>query len=127
MLYDENDPAVAAELAGLTEGLSSWLGEDLDRETLQMLFDFIEEHRISARKRGIDFPKLTAFVVPRLGWIKLVRYELTEENIRRAILSLVRECPQVLPHEIATAVKNAWPDRKLSGVVDEAETKLIGV
>ena len=127
MLDDEKDPAVEVELAGLTEGLQSWLGEDLDSETLHLLFEYIEEHRINARKRGINFPRLTAMVVPRLGWIKLVRVELDEVNIRRAVLALLRECPQITREEVALAVKKAWPFRSISAIIDEAEFKLIGV
>lgn len=126
MLDDENDPAVSAELAGLTEGLRSWLNEDLDEESLTMLFEFVEEHRVNARKKGINFPKLTALVIPRLGWIKLVRYELPDFSIRRAVLALLRECPKARREEVSYAVKKAWPHYKLSFIIDEAETKLIG-
>ena len=127
MLEDENEFAVLTEVAGLTEGLRSWLGEDLDEESLTLLFDFIEEHRIAARRKGINFPKLVALVIPRLGWIKLVRYEIPESSIRRAVLALLRECPKVTREEVSQAVKRAWPHYKLSSVIDEAETKLIGV
>lgn len=127
MLDDENDPAVISELSGLAEGLNSWLGEPLDLESLQMLHDFIEEHRINARRRGVNFPALTALVIPRLGWIKIVRLELNEVNIRRAVIGLLRECPNVSREEIAKAVKRAWPNRSLTSIIDEAEFKLVGV
>ena len=129
MLSDDNDTdfGVLTEVAGLTEGLRSWLGEDLDEEALELLFDFVEQHRINARKRGINFPKLVALVIPRLGWIKLVRHEIPESSIRRAVLALLRECPKVTREEVAQAVKRAWPHYKLTSVIDEAETKLVGV
>jgi len=124
MIDDENDPALCAELIGLTEGLTSWLGEELDPESVQLLFDYVEEHRRNARMKGIDFPALTALVIPRLGWIKLVRKDLTEMNIRRAVMAMLRECPSINIVEASRAIKKAWPTVGLSTIIDEAEFKI---
>lgn len=121
---DENNPAVCVELAGLTEGLRSWLSETLDGEALQMLFDFVETHQENARRKGINFPKMVALVIPRLGHIKLVRADLTEINRRRAVISLLRECPSANREEVARAVKRAWPHVGTSTLIDEAEFKI---
>lgn len=124
MHQDEDDPAVCMELVGLTEGLSSWLGEDLDSNELLSIQEFIEEHRKNAKRKGIDFPKLIVLVIPRLGWIKVVREDLTELNLRRAVIALLRECPSVNREEIAEAIKRAWPYRGTSTLIDEAEFKI---
>lgn len=124
MIQDENDPVLMMELAGLTEGLNSWLGEDLDPEALDTLYEFIEEHRKNAYKKGVKFPKLSVLVIPRLGWIKIVREDLTPINIRRAVLALLRECPSVTREEVSIAVKRTWPYMGTSTIIDEAEVKI---
>lgn len=126
MIQDEDDPALCAELLGLTEGLSSWLGEDLDPESVQMLHEFVESHRFNALRKGIKFPKLIALVIPRLGWIKLVREDLTEMNVRRAVMAMLRECPSITIEEASKAIKRAWPNLGLSTLIDEAEFKIKG-
>ena len=82
----------------------------LDDQTKIDVVEFVA-HRVRAfRDRGIDFPRMTALMLPRYGKIVLLRRDLSEADVRQAIVNLTREFKDVTPYEIAVAVSFAFPE-----------------
>lgn len=81
-----------------------------DKKILDDLEELIEDHQTRWRRRGVKFPDMTALVIPRLGFLKLVRQDWDASAIDVEILNLTVQCPEADAEELATAVHYAWPD-----------------
>lgn len=78
--------------------------------TMQAIDTMVHDFAVDQRKRGVDFPQLTAIIVPERGLIRLAARDLDQKGIGAHILSLVRLCPQITKDELARAIRRAWPD-----------------
>lgn len=116
MITDEEHPRMKAALADLNERLAKHIvGRELDgsdRKILDDLEELLEYHQQLWSARGVAFPDLTALIIPRLGFVRLVRRDWEQGAIEQEIVNTTVNCPDATPQEIAQAVKYAWPGYK---------------
>ena len=95
------------------------------RHPSRTLFDDVmktrDDHRVTWRLRGVDFPHLVIFVVPRLRIMELWRADLGLESIRVKLLNVVLAFPTVTPRELSLALTGAYPDFRNRALTDEGE------
>ena len=87
-------------------------GRRLDRGLFEAMHDVVVQHRLTCRAKGIDFPKLVAVVVPRLGIIEWSRADLDLASVKIKIVNFVRDHPTAAMEEVVSAFKAAWPHIK---------------
>jgi hypothetical protein len=93
----------------------------------QLYADIIQvrdDHRARWRARGVDFPLLVMFSVPRLLVIEYWRADLDFASIRVKLMNFVMLYPTVTPKELASALKAAYPDFADRALTDEGEAML---
>ena len=110
----EDDPRVLDAFRVLMDRLSTFVGKPLDNSTVLAICSTIEQTRNEfKRKHQHDFPPLVPLILPTSGFIAWFRQDLDNEQIRIKVLNLLRELTiNKLPvgaHELATAMKLAWP------------------
>ena len=114
MIEDPDDPLMqdaGRRLLRRVDGLLRRLKFRLDAATMHELGELIDDSRKEARwQLGVDFPKLTALVVPRLGRIALVREDTEKEGVKNLAVRLVYD--GATPEEAANAIRFAFPQYK---------------
>lgn len=94
------------------------VGRNVTLPEVRRLMEMVDHHRSNWRARGVDFPRLTLFVVPRLGYLKLVAADLDMKAVQTHVLNATVEQPEVTPQELAEAVNSAWPHLRGRSLVD---------
>lgn len=101
------------------------VGRVISHQLLQEVITIRDDHRVRWRLRGIDFPRLVIFCIPRVGMIDFWRADLDPVGIRTKILNVIadptrRRLP-VTAQEVAMAIHTAYPGLGgIDALVDEA-------
>jgi hypothetical protein len=112
MIDDPEHPRMqeaAADLAARVNRLT--VGKVITNQLLGVAEQLIYDHRVCWKHRGVDFPRMVIFCVPRIGIIDLARADLDIGSIRTYVLNFVNAHKQVMPQEVADAVVSAWQVR----------------
>ena len=121
MIDDENDPRMRQAAKALSTRMNVLaLGREIDCSLVECASQMIYDHRVQCHQRGIDFPRMVIFAIPRIGVFKLARADFDLPSIRNFVLNFVREQPAATPLEIGNAVVAAWQIRP-GDLVDESK------
>lgn len=121
MITDENHPEMVRALADLVSALGTLARRRplVDRETHRQVLQLRDEHATKWRLRGVDFPHLVLFSVPKLGSraLELWREDLELSSIQVKVVNFVKMYPDVASIEIVAALKAAYPWLQLGDLV----------
>lgn len=122
MIDDETHPEMLAAQRQLTARLAFITA---GRAPSRLLYEDVircrDDHRTRWRLRGVDFPTMVIFAVPRLMIMELWRADLDPTSIRVKMLNVTMAFPTVTPRELSVALRAAYPDGPISMLVDEGE------
>jgi hypothetical protein len=122
MITDETHPEMVRAHGDLVRRLSLVTA---GRVPSRMLYEDVikvrDDHRTEWRVKGVDFPHLVIFAVPRLRIMELWRADLDYASIRTKMMNLVMAAPEVTMQELALALQSAYPDFGQRAIVDEGE------
>lgn len=91
-------------------------GRPCDNATINAIEDLIKRHRAAACLHGIDFPEMVVMPFPRLGAVEIVRRDLDEKAIQTIVLNVTVKYPMVTAHELAAAVRYAFPGYRVGNL-----------
>lgn len=118
------DGELQVEAARLAARVATFRGHPMTDRTLREIAQVVKDHRSYCRLDGLDFPKMTAVVIPEAGTIDLYRADLDDEGIKAVVLRTAHGTPGVTPQMVADAIRRAWPryrpdldDPRLRGTV----------
>jgi hypothetical protein len=122
---DSQDPRVIAGMNLLANTLASFVGRSNNGGNYEAMQGIVDGFRMSfKREHGVDFPRLTRFELPSVGFIVWYRYDLEHEEIRRKVLMLLRQFAAkripITAIEVASAVSKAWPFYKPEQIIVDA-------
>lgn len=109
MTDEHQDPRQQQALRYLMARLERFMGARLTKSTFEDINTVVKDHRRECKRRGVDFPELTAMVLTGVGAVEMFRRDLDTAGIRQAILSVVQKHPRVTREELVMAVKWAYP------------------
>ena len=116
MIEDPDDPQMQCALKDMVAMVNARIvGRQLDgsdRKILDDLETLIFDHKARWKARGVAFPDMTALIVPRLGYVKLMRADLNQKSIETEIVNMAKDVVAldgITREEIATAIRYAWP------------------
>ena len=122
---DENSPEMAAAYFELKAYLHRvTIGRRLSRQLYADIIQVRDDHRARWRAKGVDFPLLAIFSVPRLLVIEYWRADLDFASIRVKLMNFVMSYPTVTPRELSIALRAAYPDFANRALTDEGEVML---
>lgn len=126
MIDDPEHPELIAAADDLRQAtVAICAGRVISRDLLTDVINLRSDHRTKWRLRGVDFPYMVIFCIPRVGVIDFWRADLDPDGIRTKILNFItdptrRRLP-VTPTEIAAAIRAAYPYLSdIGSLVDEA-------
>lgn len=90
-------------------------GESPGRTMLHQINNILLDLRQRCRLDGIEFPVMTAIILPSIKTLELVRADLDRIAIRQTVLNIIIKYPDVDTQEAAMAVKYAFPDYRPMG------------
>lgn len=113
MIEDEDHPEMVRARDELALAMRKHIkGRVLDGGVALKAMGIIHDHRARWIARGVAFPQMTLFAVPRLGYLRVVRLDWDEAAIQTEVLNTTVVCPDVTPVELAEAIAVAWPGRR---------------
>lgn len=116
MIDDPDHPLMKKAANELAYYLNKYLvGRPLTEQIMVLINNTLVEHRRQCRRKGVDFPVMSALVIPRLGVIELVRADLDQEDIDVRLNNLSVMHPTATQAEIRQALAWAFPDAKPTG------------
>lgn len=126
MITDENHPRMVRAQHELLRRLGTVLGDGTKPLTPSLLAELeyvIEHHRSECRReKDLDFPKLVALIVPRVGLVEFKRADADIASVRQIIVNMVRNNPHITMDEVVAAVVRAWPDLKPDEILQQHDT-----
>jgi len=111
----DNDPRVRDFSTRLTRMLAAYIvGRTLDQHVMRSINTMIDHQRINFKQTyGYEIPELVAVVLPTSRFIHFFRADLETEQIQTVIGNMLQHLKvnniPVDTHELATAIKLAWP------------------
>jgi hypothetical protein len=106
----ENHPLTQIALQELLEQSIKFVkGKIVDRGTVETVKEIAREHRDRWRKKGLDFPPLVLFIVPRLKIYRFWNANWDVESIKISIVNLVRSRPEVTMAEVVQGIRWCYP------------------
>lgn len=115
MIDDPEHPELIAAAEELRQAaVTLCVGRVISRQLLEQVIEMRDDHRTRWRLRGVDFPYMVIFCIPRVGMIDFWRADLDPAGIRTKIINLIsdptrRRLP-VSAQEVAQAIHAAYPD-----------------
>lgn len=103
----ERMPGVMAELKRRLSIILTT--ETSGRQMLHRINTQLVDIRARLQREGVEFPVMTAIVVPSLALLELVRADLDRAAIRQTFLNFVVKYPGIDLLELAEACKAAFP------------------
>lgn len=122
-LADNQDALLEKAQVELHQKLKKFLHREWDESTFRQLDEMVHSFAVGKRLQGVDFPQLTAIVLPARRHIRLARRELDHVGIQNHIRSLINLWPDLRAEEIAPAIKRAWPSYDPSVAEEVIEKK----
>lgn len=107
---DNQDELLDKAQAELHEKLKRFLHKSWTESTFRELDEMVHDFAVAKRQKGVDFPQVTAIVIPSRRHIRLARRDLDHAGIQAHIQSIINLWPDITALEIAPAIKRAWPD-----------------
>ena len=125
LISDEDHPAMVAAYFELKSYLQRvTIGRYPSRQLYADIIQVRDDHRARWRAKGVDFPLLAMFSVPRLRVIEYWRADLDFASIRIKLMNFVMLYPSVTPRELEMALRAAYPDFGARALTDEGEAML---
>lgn len=122
MITDETHPEMVAAQRELEQALGlATRGKQPSSSLFAELITIRDDHRLKWRLRGVDFPKMVFFVVPRLRVLELWRNDLDLSSIRTKVMNVALAFPAVTPEELAAGLRAAYPGLRSRELTDEGE------
>ena len=126
MIQDENHPRMITAQQELLRRLGTVLGNGqhpLTKPFIDQLYDVVKDHRSECRAKGVDFPVMVAFLIPRLGVVDFVRADLDMPSIKLKLVNFIRQYrPPASMEEIVAGFRACFPDVKLDDLLSSAAT-----
>lgn len=107
---DNHDRLLEVAQVELHERLKKFLHKEWTEATFQELDEMVRSFAVGQRLTGVDFPQLTAIVVPSRRHVRLARRELDHRGIQAHIESIINLYPDITAPELAPAIRRAWPE-----------------
>jgi hypothetical protein len=108
MRDDDSLPKFAMQV--LADRLRPFMGRELSESNVRRIGQVVKETGTELRLQGYPMPPVVAVVIPRYGYIKLVRTDLPHKQIQRLILQIISQFPSAHPlTDIAPAIRTAFP------------------
>lgn len=82
------------------------------RELVHVINSELIELRTRLRREGVDFPVMTAIIIPSAKLLSLARADLDRKAIKQTVLNLFIQYPGLDMKELAEAIHLAFPDYK---------------
>lgn len=120
-------PAAVTELEGRLRALAR-MRPYLDRETRRRILQLRDDWRAAWKLKGVEMPELVVVCVGRLGTtnIELWRRDLDLKNLRVKVVNFMRSHPSLVPGEVWTALKAAYPELRPGDLIGDIYRKLTG-
>lgn len=111
MITDDEHPLMLKAAQDLAFILSRCLMDRIVSEGVMVFINNVTvEHRKRWRSRNVDFPVMSALVIPRLGHIDLVRADIDSKHLPTVAANLAVKCPLATAGELRQAMAWAFPD-----------------
>lgn len=79
---------------------------------VEKMLAVVHGHHRECRSRGIPFPRLAPFVLPRHNYVQWYRRDLEPHGISVALKQITEAFPDITPRELAEGAMGCWPDLK---------------
>jgi hypothetical protein len=108
---DIEDEALQRAAAPRVAKLRAFVSRPMTRQTFHEIDQCVYDETVRIRIRtGIRLPALTAIILPRWGWIEVVRADMEHRGIQVVIRNLITRFPNIDgANDLAPAIRRAFP------------------